>query len=221
MANFSALQNKGAHAQTLDFSKAVAVSSGERIDFSKANPLTTVIRAELHWDGGYDADASVMILDSLKQALKGLIDPTLPKSTRGMVWYGNLGAPGIVHTGDARQSGDDPSMPEETVIINLLELDQEANEVVIVASTFPEDDLGQGPAIPFGRIRNCRVDVIDDKTDVVLYTYELDEDYSTFTSVELLSLYKRNGEFKLVSMGEGVGASKMALGDIAKKYGLN
>jgi len=218
--DFGKLQNAGEHASSLDFSKAVEIQSGQRIDFSKDNPGVDKLRVELHWDSEHDADASIMILGENQKALVGLKDANDKNSTKGMVWYNNLTNPGIEPSGDARTSDGDPSSPEEVISVTFSGLYPDANAVVIVASTFPEDDKGEGKAVPFGLIHNCRVDIIDDSSNRVLYSYALDEDYSTHTSVELAKFYQRNGEWKLTSMGEGVGTSKQALSDIAKKYGL-
>lgn len=219
--NFAALQNAGAHAQTLDFSKAQAVATGQRINFSKENPGVTAVRAELYWESDHDGDASVLILGANKLALPGVVaGQTDPNKTRGLVWYRNLSVPGITHTGDVRTANNDSSVPEETVKINLAQLDRDADEVVIIASTFPDDDAGRGAPVPFGRLRNCKVMVINDVTQEVLYVYELDEDFHQFTSVELASFYQRNGDWNFKSMGCGVGKAAQALSDIAAKYKL-
>jgi stress response protein SCP2 len=219
MPNFA--RATGAHADTLDFSKTVEIARGEKIDFSKANPDVNRIRVELHWEGTHDADAAIMLLGADKKALSGLKDPKDKNSTVGMVWYNNLQNPGVLHSGDAREADDDPSSPEETITIDLKALATGVASVVIVASTYPEDDAGQGKAVPFGLIENCRVDVINDATSEVLYTYHVGEDHSTVTSVELLNLYKFQESWKLVSMDTGVGKSAQALSDIASKYGLS
>lgn len=219
MVDFNRLANAGAHAQSLDFSKAQSVQTGQKINFSKENPTCNDVRVELYWMGDMDGDASVLLLDSQRQALKGLTDPTNPNSTRGMVWYNNLSVGGISHSGDARTSDNDPSTPEETIRIQLNKIETQAEHVLVVASTFP-DDAAPNVAIPFGRFRDCKVMVINNATNEVLYVYELDQDFSTFSSVELASFYKRNGDWMYTNMGEGVGTSPQALSDIAAKYGL-
>lgn len=228
---FDRINTTGAHAASLNFSKAQEVTTGQRIDFSKENPNVTKVRIELYWTGNADGDASVLLLDSNKVALPGVTSaerqvPTgpngqiNPNKTRGMVWYNNESVPGVVHSGDVTEADDDPSSPEETIKVDLAGLEADANEVLVVASTFPDkDDPAQKP-VPFGRLRNCRVMVVNDLTNEVLYVYELDEDFSQFTSVELASFYKRNGEWRYTSMGEGVGKSAQALSDIASKYKL-
>lgn len=209
----------GAHSSSLDFSKAQSVTSGQRIDFSKENPGVNNIRVELYWNSDNDGDASILLLDNAHKALRGTVPgSTDPNATRGMVWYRNLSVPGVQHSGDVLTAGDDPSAPEETITVKLNQLERDAERVLVVASTFP--NAGTSAAVPFGRLRDCKVMVIDDDTNKVLYVYELDEDYHQFTSVELAEFYKRNGEWRYTSMGNGVGKSAQALSDIATKYGL-
>lgn len=219
MVDFNRMANAGAHAQSLDFSKAQAVQTGQKINFSKENPTCKAVRIELYWTGENDGDASVLLLDANRKALTGLTNPSDPNSTRGMVWYNNLSVNGVQHSGDARTSDNDPSTPEETIRVCLNDIESQAEHVLVVASTFPTQ-AEPNKAVPFGRFRNCRVLVINDDTNEVIYVYELDEDFSTHSSVELASFYKRNGDWNYTSMGEPVGKSAHALSDIASKYGL-
>lgn len=202
--DFNKLATAGAHASTLNFDKAVEVSSGERINFAKENPGVNKLRMELYWESDHDGDAAAVLLGGDKKAVPG-----------GIVFYGQLELPGVVHSGDVRGDTDgDPSTPEETIRVDLSGLDDAVESVLLVASTYAQGDK----ATPFGKLRECRVLVINDETNDVLYGYELDEDYSTYTSVELCSFYKRSGEWRMTNMGEGVGTSPKALEDIAAKY---
>lgn len=220
--DFTKLANAGGHASTLDFTKAQEVTAGERIDFTKANPDVKVIRAELYWESDNDGDVSAVVLDANKKALPGAI-----------CFYGNPAIPGLSHSGDVTGDTDgDPSTPEETIRLVLAELADGADSVLFIASTYPStnpyfdedgnqiiDDSPLVP-VPFGKLRDCRVLIINDETSEVLYGYELDEDFSTFTSVELCSFYKKDGGWRMTNMGEGVGKSAKALEDVAAKYGL-
>ena len=217
--DLSRLAAAGAHAQSLNFEKAQVVATGQRLNFSKENPTCTAVRIELYWTGENDGDASILLLDANRKALSGLIDPAKPNSTRGMVWYNNLSVCGITHSGDARTSDNDPSTPEETIKVDLNHVDAQAKHILVVASTFPTE-TAPDVTVPFGKFRNCKVMVINDTTNEVIYVYELDEDFSTHSSVELASFYTRNGDWMYTSMAEGVGKSAHALSDIATKYGL-
>ena len=208
--NFDKLSTAGGHAATLNFTKAVEVSTGERINFTKEHPTVTAIRAELYWESDNDGDVSAVLLGANKKAIP-----------MGIVFYDQKTLPGVTHSGDVKGDTDgDPSTPEETIVVKLNELGAEVDSVLFVASTYPSKDDPEQKAVPFGRLRDCRVLIINDATGEVLYAYEVAEDYSTFTSVELCSFYKKDGEFRMVSMGEGVGKGAKALEDIAAKYDI-
>ncbi len=199
------------HAATLNFDKAVKISSGERVNFEKSNPGVKKLRIELYWESTNDGDVTALYLDDAKQSI--------PK---GVAYgRGTTVVPGLTHSGDVTSSGDkDPTAPEETIKVDLDAFMSGAGSLLVIASThYSLDDPSKTP-VPFGKLRDCRLLVINDENNEVLYSYELDEDFSTFTSVEMLSIYPRNGEFRLTSMGEGVGTGPVGLNNIAEKYNI-
>lgn len=225
--NFEDLNTGGAHAQSLNFSKAVEVQTGQLLNFSKDNPGVSNLRVELYWASEHDGDVSVVIADANGKALQGMLpahmqDATqkaknkLYQPTRGLIWYNNLAVPGATHSGDALTSNGDESLPEETVKISLDKLESTAEEVVIVASTHSKT----AQSIPFAELKQCRVLVINDDTNEVIYVYSMSRQFRDFSSVELANFFKSGTEWEFASMGSGVGNSPEALGDIAKKYGL-
>lgn len=208
--NFTKLAQAGGHAATLDFTKATEVGTAERINFAKDNPDVNKLRVELYWESDADGDVAAVLLGADKMAIPN-----------GILYYDKKVLPGLVHSGDVQGDTDgDPSTPEETITIDLQALVAEADSVLFIASTYPAKDDVDQKAVPFGKLRDCRVLVINDDTNEVLYGYELDEDFSTFTSVELCSFYRKDGQFRMTNMGEGVGKSAIALNDIGKKYNI-
>lgn len=218
---------QGEHTNSLNFSKAVEVQTGQSLNFSKDNPGVQNLRAELYWQSEHDGDAAVVIADKNSKALQGMLpahqqDQAQRSSnnnyqpTAGLIWYNNLAVPGVRHSGDALTSNGDESLPEETVHIKLNELDPNAAEIVVVASTFSKTNA----PIPFSELSDCRVLIINDDTNEVIYVYHMSRQFRDFSSVELASFFKVNNEWNFTSMGAGVGNSPQALGDIAKKYGL-
>lgn len=228
MALDLALLNKGGlHAQSLNFDKAVEVQTGQSLNFAKDNPGVNNLRIELYWESENDGDVAAVIADQAGKALKGILpvsqqDPAQKaanknyQATRGLLWYNNLAVPGVTHTGDALVSNGDESLPEETIKVSLNKLESEASELVIVASTFSNTST----PVPFADLNNCRVLVINDDTNEVIYVYHMSRQFREFSSVELASFFKVNQEWQFTSMGAGVGNSPQALGDIARKYGL-
>lgn len=208
--SFDKLATAGSHASTLDFSKATEVAAGQRINFSKENPGVSKVRVELYWESDKDGDVAAVLLGADKRALPEMI-----------CFYNKPNLPGVTHSGDCRGGVDgDPSTPEETIIIDLNAVDASADSILIVAGTHPKEDEDQTKPVPFGLLRDCRALIINDDTGEVLYGFELDEDFSTFTSVELASFYRKDSDWRYTNMAEGVGTGVVALEDIARKYGL-
>lgn len=220
--------NNSAHLQSLNFSKAQEIQDGATLNFSKANPGVSKIRVELYWESDHDGDAAVVVTDASGKGLPGLLPPHLQdpaqraaneyyQPTRGLLWYNNLALPGITHSGDVLTSNNDPGAPEETIKIDLNGLEADAEEIVIVASTHSKT----ATAIPFSELTNCKALIINDLNNEVLYSYSMNRVYRDFSSVELTRFFKENGEWSLVSLGQGVGNSPEALQDIAVKYKLS
>ncbi len=215
----------GAHASTLDFTKAVEMPKGMSVDFTKEFPMCKNVRIELYWESPldspyeYDGDASLVLLDRHGKALQGLVNQSNPNSTRGLVWYKNLKVNGVTHSGDVRNSNGDPSMPEETILVHLDRVYQEAQKLVTVASTYPLPR--QSDAVPFNKLHNCKMLVIDDDTREVLLGTNLQSDYGSFTSVEVAGFSRSaTGGWDFQTLCQGCGSQPIALQDIAVKYQL-
>lgn len=208
--DFAKLSTSGAHASTLDFSKAQEVTTGQRINFSKENPGVSKLRVEMYWESDKDGDVAAVLLNDGGKAVPG-----------GIVFYGQTELPGITHSGDCRGGVDnDPSTPEETMTIDLSAVSSDVDKVLFVAGTHPKEGDDPTKPVPFGTLRDCRVLIINDASGEVLYAFELDEDFSTFTSVELASFYRKNGEWRYTNMAEGVGSKVTAMEDFAAKYDI-
>lgn len=206
--DFNKLATAGSHATTLNFTKAVEVTAGERINFAKAHPGVTNLRVELYWESDQDGDVAAITLGADKKATPG-----------GICFYNQLSLPGITHSGDCLGDTDgDPSTPEETMTIKLDQVDAAVDSVILVAGTHPKG--GSTTPVPFGRLRDCRVLIINDDNSEVLFAFELDEDFSTATSVELASFYRKGGDWRYTNMAEAVGSGAVALEDFVAKYDL-
>lgn len=135
----------------------------------------------------FDLDASAFLLGHDGKLL----------SDKHFVFYNNLSTPekAIVHTGDnltGEGEGDD-----ETILVDLQRLD--AQEVVFVVTIHDANKRNQN----FGQVRNAFIRIFDPDTKEEVLRYDLDEDFSTETSVEFGRLYLKNGEWKFHAIGQG------------------
>lgn len=190
-------ETTGQTVNTLNLSK---IQRGQRINLSKEQPDLKRVLMKLSWQSDEDVDATVVLLNSQGKAIR-------PDWT-GMVGYGNLESKGIKHSGDLRSGGT------EEVTIELNNVESGVESLLFVATTHEE----QAPATTFGVVRNAKVYLINADTNQALYEFDLEEDHSTSTAVEMARLYKKGSEWRFTSLEEDVGTHHMGLQNLVDKY---
>lgn len=185
------------------------VNAGERINLSKDQAGLKKLKIGLSWDVKEgvtaDLDASLLILG---QNEKMLTDDSI-------VFYNKLEAYGgaIKHSGDERSGaaeGDD-----ETIIIDLTRV---PTDVQIMAAVITIYGTGQGSPVTFGRVKNASVRLYNADTNTALYQFDLTEDASSGTAVEMARIYRKDGDWRFTTLGDIVGKSANGLEDIISKY---
>ncbi|BDD05719.1 TerD family protein [Aureibacter tunicatorum] len=95
-------------------------------------------------------------------------------------------------SGNESDGGDD-----ETINIDLQKVSSDTQEIIIVVTIYDAESRGQN----FGQVRNSYIRIYDENTGREELQYDLDEDYSTETSIEVARLYRRGSEWKFDAMG--------------------
>jgi len=135
-----------------------------------------------------DLDLSVGTFDSNKN----LVD---------VVYFGNLKASGISHSGDDL-TGDidgDDGLDNEVININLSQIPSNIDNVVFVLNSFQGQDFA---TIPFASIRLYEGTPSSVNEVVATYNISNDAKFAGFVSMILGKLYRRNGEWKFSAIGE-------------------
>jgi tellurium resistance protein TerD len=185
------------------------VEAGQRINLSKEHAGLKRVRIGLSWDVKEgitaDLDASVLILGANEKML----------TEESIVFYNQteLYNGAVKHSGDERtgeKSGDD-----ESLIIDLPKLPADAQILMVVITIY---GTGQGTPVTFGRVKNASVRLYNADTNQALYEYDLTEDASRATAVEMARLYLKDGAWRYTSLGETVGTSQNGLVDIINRY---
>ncbi len=180
---------------------------GEKVSLSKQNPGLKKIRIGLSWDmkPGVEADldASVLLLNNSGK----LVTDT------ALVFYNNLTSfdESVQHAGDNRTGSGDGD--DEVITIDLVKTKADTILIAITSYAAPTAE-----AVIFGRVKNATVKLYDDEKNEVLYVFDLTEDMSNATAMEMAKIYKHNGEWKYAALGEKAGTSKNGLEDIVNKY---
>ncbi len=186
---------------------AINLVKGEKINLSKQNPGLQKLKIGLSWDikAGLtaDLDASVLLLNEDGKMLKA----------DSIVFYNQTTSfdNAVTHSGDSRSGDSDGD--DEVISVDLVK--SQANQILAVITSYA--DANQD-AVIFGRIKNATVRLYNGETNEVLYTFDLSEDMSNATSMEMVKLYKHNNEWKFNAIGERVGTAKNGLEDVLTKY---
>lgn len=205
----------------------INLEKGQKVDLTKGSGSSRFY-VGLSWDapqtvGGhdYDLDVSAILLGSDGKILNG--------SSDNFVFYGLAPQPGapfehksgaVRHTGDnltGQGDGDDEVLIIDTSILDTI---SGVEEVSVIVTIHEAASRGQN----FGSIKNAKVHLHPanaDSTPVlgdpsVNFEYDLNEDYSMFTALQVGSVYKKNGEWKFDAIGQGF---KADLKGVLTQYG--
>jgi tellurium resistance protein TerD len=151
-----------------------------------------------------DLDASVLVLNAQEKML----------NEDSIVFYNQLelynGA--IKHSGDER-SGDKEG-DDEMITIDLSKLPADVKILLAVITIYGESQS----SINFGRVKNASVRLYDADKNQALYEYDLSEEASRGTAVEMARLYFKDGSWRFTALGDIIGTSPNGLVDIINKY---
>lgn len=184
---------------------AVNLQKGQRADVGLQRMVVGV-----GWDPNpqasahaFDLDLSVFMLDGRQK---------VPEE-RAFVYYNNkLSSDGAVAlSGDDRSGQSSDKGDDETATVDLERVRPDVQEILFVVTIHEATERRQN----FGQIRNSFIRIVDARTQQETFKYELDEDYSTETSVEFGRLYRRGDVWRFEATGRG---SRHTLDDFVRQY---
>ena len=188
---------------------AISLQKGQRIDLTKGNPGLSKIIVGLGWDtnkydgqADFDLDAAAFLLDQTGKVTKDT----------NFVFYGNLKATGVEHTGDnltGEGEGDD-----EQIKVDLKAVEPDVDKIAFTVTIYDAESRRQS----FGQVSNAFIRIVDANTNQELVRYDLGEDYSIETAIVVAELYRSGTEWKFNAVGSGFAGGLAAL---ARNYGLN
>ena len=97
-------------------------------------------------------------------------------------------------SGEVSEGGDDENMN-----IDLNRVSKDIKEIIIVASIYEYDVRNQN----FGQVDDSYISIYDENSNTELYKFELNEDYSICTAIELCRIYRRGDDWKVQAIGKG------------------
>lgn len=182
----------------------INLSKGEKVDLTKGNPGLKNIMVGLGWDvnaydsgAAFDLDAAAFLLGSNGKC------PT----EKEFVFYGNLEHPSgaVKHMGDnltGEGDGDD-----EQLQIDLSKIPTNVDRIAFTVTIYDAETRRQN----FGQVSNAFIRIVDLATNTELIHYDLGEDFSIETAVNVGEIYRHNGEWKFNAIGSGFQGGLAAL----------
>lgn len=163
------------------------------LDLTKRNPGLTKVKLGAGWDvsngnGDFDLDVVALLLDK-----NGKL-----QTASNVIYFNNKSAKGIALSGDNRTgagAGDD-----ETITINLSEIDSNIDKIVFAISIFGAREKRQ----TFGMVNNSYVRLLDIANgEKEICNFNLKENGSTATTVIFAELNRDNSDWQFKAVGEG------------------
>jgi len=181
---------------------AINLVKGQRINLKKSNgDNLTSFCVGANWgmieSKGFFGGISKKAVDL--DLSVGMFDKN--KNIAEIIYFGNLKAPGIQHSGDdltGDEDGDD-GLDNEVIIVNLSQIPSDIEQVVFVLNSYNQQDFA---TIPFASIR--LYEGLPERVNNVVATYNIasDSKFAGYVSMILGKLYRRNGEWKFSAIGE-------------------
>lgn len=171
---------------------AINLQKGQRIDIG-LDKMTIGLGWDPNDGTGYDfdLDASAFMINESRQ---------IP-SESFFIFYGNTDSPdgALHHTGDDPTGGNSLQGDDESIQLDLSQVDCAISEILIVVTIHEALSRKQN----YGQVRNSYIRIVDDRTGTEVAKYELEEDFSIETAVEFGRIYRRNGQWKFEASGIG------------------
>ncbi|MDR1069582.1 MAG: TerD family protein [Gracilibacteraceae bacterium] len=181
---------------------AISLQKGQKIDLSKNGTQLTNLMVGLGWKevkgGGrfkqkvdVDIDASVLLLGENRKIA----------SWEDLVYFGNedhkSGA--VHHCGDNLVGGTTGGMEDsEQILIDLNKVPETIHRLVFVVNIFDCVERKQH----FGLVENAYIRIVDKGANEVIASYNLTEDYSGKTAMDVGEIYRHGGAWKFNAIGE-------------------
>ena len=181
----------------------ISLKKGQKVDLMKEGNGSTHYLVGLGWDANmysgadFDLDASVFCVDANGKVTNDL----------DFVFYNNLQHPsgGVIHMGDNLTGGNNGD--SEQIEIDLNKIPSNIDRVIFAVTIYEADTRNQN----FGMIRNAYIRLFDTENNQEVIRFDLTEEYSIETAMEIGALYRKNGGWKFDAIGAGYSGGLAAL----------
>lgn len=187
---------------------AISLQKGQKVELSKESTSTHFLIG-LGWDANeydgapFDLDAAAFCVGSNNKVTNDL----------DFVFYNNLQHPsgGVIHQGD-NLTGDGEG-DDEQIEVDLSKLPANIEKIVFTVTIYDADVRNQN----FGQVKNAYIRVVDMENNQEILRFDLSEEFSIETALEVGALYRKNGNWKFDAIGAGYSGGLAAL---CKAHGI-
>lgn len=168
------------------------LKKGESLDLKKSSPSIKNALIGAGWDVNDEENGKSFDLDLTVALVKG------DGKAKDVVFFGNLKATGVEHTGDnltGEGDGDD-----EQVKLDLTAIEAEIAKLVFIVNIYEAKDKGQD----FGMVKSSFVRVLDADGNKELAKYDLQKEYAGKSGVVVAELNRTGDSWEFKAVGEGV-----------------
>jgi len=122
-------------------------------------------------------------------------------SENHFVFYNNLTSPdgALTHTGDTFLVSNGECENDKSILVDLEKVNSQVQEILFVVTINDFETRKQN----FGQVRNSNIRVVNNSTNEEIAKYELREDFSIETGVELGRLCRIDGKWVFEALGIG------------------
>lgn len=182
---------------------AVSLKKGQKVDLTKGGSGCQKFLIGLGWDvnsydgAAFDLDAAAFCVNAENKVT----------SDDDFVFYNNLKHPsgGVTHLGDNLTGDGDGD--DEQIEVDLSLVPANIERIIFTVTINDADVRNQN----FGQVNNAFIRVVDTSTNTEVLRYDLSEDYSIETALEVGALYRADGEWKFNAIGAGYEGGLAAL----------
>lgn len=203
-------------------SGVVNLSKGGRVNLSKSKPGLKHIMIGLGWDiakysnqDAFDLDASVFMVNAMgRTPEEGFIfyNRRSDKGNySGNTWVVDEANSSVIHTGDNRTGGGDGD--DEQIFVDLDKIPAWCEKLAITVTIDQAERKGQS----FGMVENAFCRLVNNDTGEEEVRFDLGEDFCSETAVVIGEIYRKDGDWRFVAVGQGF---NKGLEGLVNNYGL-
>jgi len=186
------------------------LDKGEKLNLDKVAPSLRKAIIGLGWDArtsdgaDFDLDVSAFLLNSAYKVRK----------QEDFIFYGNMSSDNgaVKHTGDNKTGSGDGD--DESIFVDLDLVPQDVERIMFTVTIYKAAERKQS----FGQVRNAYARLIDASGDVEIARFDLTEEYSRETAMQMVELYRRDGSWRFGAVGQGFSGGLAAM---ARDFGID